>query len=102
MFVRLARYEVPEERLDEAVVAFEQAARELEGQDGLLGGYVLRDADTGGIVTMTMWENRLALETSEVRAAGLRQGAMQQVDGSVASVQVLDVAVEIGATQSAA
>ena len=101
MFVRLARYEVPEERLTEAVAAFEDAARELEGEDGLRGGYILRDADSGGIVSITLWDNRLALETSEVRAARLRQGAMQQVEGSVASVQCLEVAVDIAATQTA-
>jgi heme-degrading monooxygenase HmoA len=100
MFVRLARYEVPDDRLDEAVQAFEQAARELEGIPGLTSGYVLLDTESGGIVTVTMWESRQAMDSSEVRAARLRQQAVQAVQGSVASVQCLEVAVELSATST--
>lgn len=102
MFVRLARYDVPNHRIEEAVEAFEEAARELEGTDGLQGGYVLRDTESGGIVTLTLWDSRQSMDTSETRAAGLRKEAMQRVDGNVASVQTLDVEVEIGATRPAA
>ena len=101
MYARLARYEVPDGRAEDAVRAFEKAARDLEGLNGLQGGYVLRDADTGGIVTMTLWENRALMESSEVRAARLRQEAVRQVEGSVASVQCLEVEVEIAATKAA-
>jgi len=101
MYARLARYEVPDGRAEDAVRAFEEAARDLEGLNGLQGGYVLRDADTGGIVTMTLWENRALMESSEVRAARLRQQAVRRVEGSVASVQCLEVEVEIAATKAA-
>ena len=101
MFVRLARYEVPEDRLDEAVEAFEEAAKDLEGLDGLEGGYVLRDTDSGGIVSLTLWHNRTAMEGSDSRATRLRQEAMKRVEGNVASVQCLEVAVEIAATKAA-
>ena len=101
MYARLARYEVPDGRAEDAVRAFEEAARDLEGLNGLQGGYVLRDADTGGIVTMTLWEHRALMESSEVRAARLRQRAVRRVEGSVASVQCLEVEVEIAATKAA-
>ncbi len=48
-------------------------------------------------MTVTLWESRAAMDASEVRAARLRQDAVQQADGSVASVHSLEVAVEIGA-----
>jgi len=98
MFARVARYEVAPERLDEATDAFRRVAGELEGVEGLLGGYVLTDAEDGIVMSMTLWENRTAMEQSEVQASGLRQQAAKQVGGSVVSVHQLDVVVEIGAT----
>jgi heme-degrading monooxygenase HmoA len=96
VFARLARYEVPPERMDEAVEAFRAAVTEITGLDGLKGGSVLTDADDGVIISMTFWETRAAMEDSEVQAAGLRRRAAQQVDGTVVSVHCLDVVAEIG------
>jgi heme-degrading monooxygenase HmoA len=96
MFARVARYEVPPERMDEAVEAFREAVTEIEGLDGLKGGSVLTDAEDGVIMSMTFWDSRAAMEDSEVKAAGLRQQAAKQVDGSVVSVHCLDVVAEIG------
>ncbi|HEV8602683.1 MAG TPA: antibiotic biosynthesis monooxygenase [Gaiellaceae bacterium] len=97
MYARIARYEVPEERMDEAVEAFREAAGQISDLEGLEGGYVLSDAESGTVMTVTLWESRAAMDASEVRAARLRQDAVQQADGSVASVHSLEVAVEIGA-----
>ncbi|MEP6908997.1 MAG: antibiotic biosynthesis monooxygenase [Actinomycetota bacterium] len=96
MFARVARYEVPPERMDEAVKAFQEAATEIEGLEGLKGGSVLVDAEDGVIMSMTFWETRTAMLDSEVKAAGLRRQAAKQVDGNVVSVHCLDVVSEIG------
>ena len=96
MFARVARYEVPPERMDDAVEAFREAVTEIDGLDGLRGGSVLTDAEDGVILSMTFWESRTAMEDSEVKAAGARQEAAKKVDGTVVSVHCLDVAVEIG------
>ena len=96
MFARVARYEVPPERMDEAIEAFRAAVTEIEGLDGLKGGSVLTDAEDGVVMSMTFWDSRAAMEDSEVKAAGLRQQAAKQVDGSVVSVHCLDVVAEIG------
>ena len=97
MYARIARYEVPEERIDEALEAFREAAGQISDLEGLEGGYVLSDAESGTVMTVTLWESRAAMDASEVRAARLRQDAVQQADGFVASVHSLEVAVEIGA-----
>ena len=97
MFARVARYEVPPERMDDAVKAFREAVTEIEGIDGLKGGSVLVDAEDGVVMSMTFWDSRAAMETSEVKAAGLRQQAAKDVDGTVVSVHCLDVVAEIGA-----
>jgi heme-degrading monooxygenase HmoA len=98
MFARVARYEVEPDRMDEAIEAFREAAAQLETIAGLMGGYVLSDSDDGVIMTMTFWENRSAMDNSEVKAAGLRQQAAKSVDGTVVSVHCLDVPIEIGSS----
>ena len=97
MFARVARYEVPPERMDDAIKAFREAVTEIEGIEGLKGGSVLVDAEDGVVMSMTFWDNRAAMEDSEVKAAGLRQQAAKEVDGTVVSVHCLDVVAEIGA-----
>jgi hypothetical protein len=47
-------------------------------------------------MSMTLWQNRMAMDESERTAAALRQDAANRVDGRVVSVQSLDVAIEIG------
>ncbi len=97
MFARVARYEVDPDRTQEAIDAFHDAVTQLEGTPGLEGGYVFVDYEDGAIMSMTLWENRSALDESERKASGLRQDAAKRVDGRIVSVQSLDVAIEIGA-----
>ena len=97
MFARVARYEVEPDRTQEAIEAFHAAVTQLEGTEGLEGGYVCVDYEGGAIMSMTLWQNRAAMEESERKAAELRADAAKQVDGSIVSVQSLDVAIEIGA-----
>jgi len=96
MFARVARYEVEPDRTQEAIEAFHDAVAQLEGTQGLEGGYVCVDHEDGAIMSMTLWQNRMAMDESERVAAGLRQDAAKRVDGRVVSVQSLDVAIEIG------
>ena len=98
MFARVARYEVEPDRMDEAVKAFQDAVTQIEGLEGLQGGSVLTDAEDGVIMSMTFWDSRAAMESSEVRAAGLRQQAAKAVDGIVVSVHCLDVVAQVGST----
>ncbi len=83
--------------MDEAVEAFREAVAQIEGLEGLNGGSVLVDAEDGVVISMTFWDSRTAMHDSEVQAAGLRQQAAKQVDGTVVSVHCLEVVARIGA-----
>jgi heme-degrading monooxygenase HmoA len=93
VFARVVRYSVEPERCEEALAAFEEAAREIGEIDGIQGAYVMADGDSGRIITLTLWEDREKLEASEVRASALRQQALRTVEGEIESVERLRVAV---------
>ncbi len=100
MFARVARYDVEPARTGEAIEAFREAVQQLEGLNGLKGGYVLADWEDGVIMSMTLWENRAAMDESESKAAAIRHKAAEVVDGNVVSVHNLQVSLEIGAAVS--
>ena len=96
MHARVARYAIEPDRLDDALDGFRDAGRELAELDGYKGGHVLVDYDDGTLITLTLWENRAAIDRSDVRAAQLRQRAMRTVEGEVQSVTCYQVPFELG------
>jgi heme-degrading monooxygenase HmoA len=94
------RYTVDPDRCTEALQALEEAAKEIGDIDGISGGYVLEDGESGRLITVTLWRDRAALDASEVRATRLRQEALRPVEGEIDSVERLNVASEIGDTRS--
>jgi heme-degrading monooxygenase HmoA len=96
MLARVARYEVPPDRCDEAVEAFLDSAREIAGIEGFGRGFLFVDSETGATVTVTLWESHAAFETSATVAALARRRAVDAVDGEVQSVQAFDVVREFG------
>jgi heme-degrading monooxygenase HmoA len=95
MLARVARYEFDAERIDTAVQAFGEAAKQIEQLDGFAGGYVLVDPEDGRTMTVTLWENSAMLENSERVAGSARRQAAAAVDGSVLSVEKFEVAREL-------
>ena len=95
MFARVARYDVPTARMDEAEAAFREAAETIRQLDGLRTVTIMVDRESGTILTTTMWKTRAALEASEVRASRARQQAVGVVDGDCQSVDRLEVLVEL-------
>jgi len=93
---RVARYAVEPDKIVDALDGFRDAGRELSELEGFKGGHVLVDYDEGTLITMTLWENRAAIDKSDVRAASLRQRALKDVDGEVQSVTCYEVPVELG------
>jgi heme-degrading monooxygenase HmoA len=102
MFARLARYEIPADRLGDAVMSFSNAGEGLRDLQGYRTGFLLIDEDESSVMTLTIWETRTALETSEARAGSLRRRACSEVDGSVQSVTSYEVAAELGSEAEAA
>jgi heme-degrading monooxygenase HmoA len=98
VFARVVRYSVEPERCEEALQAFKQAAQEIGDIDGITGGYVMSDGEDGLIITVTFWNDRNAMENSEVRASRLRQDALRSVEGEIISVERVSVATEIDST----
>jgi heme-degrading monooxygenase HmoA len=99
MLARVARYEVSSDRIDEAVDAFGEAAKEVQALDGFAGGYLLVDHEDGRTMTLTLWENQAALESSEHGARDARRKAADAVDGSVLSVESFEVAQDLSVTR---
>ena len=89
------RYTVDPERCDEALQAFEEAAKEIGDIDGIMGGYVMVDGEEGRILTLTIWDDQAKMEASEVRATRLRQEALRTVEGEIESVERLRIAAGI-------
>jgi quinol monooxygenase YgiN len=98
MFARVARYRFPEERYDEAVEAFRTASEGLRALEGNVGGYLLMDRDNSTALTVTFWENRRALEASEVGASRMRNLAINAVEGEVQAVDRCEVAIDFSET----
>ena len=100
MFARVARYEVPGDQLEQAVAAFGEAGKQIEDLDGFAGGYVLVDEEDGRTMTLTLWENTVALENSERHAGKLRREAAESAGGTVLSVEKFEVARKLVAQPS--
>lgn len=100
MVARVARYEVPQDKIDEAVAAFGEAGAQIENLDGFAGGYVLIDREDGRTMTVTLWTNSAAMENSEASAGRIRRQAAQTAGGTVLSVEKFEVAQELAARMS--
>ena len=96
MFARVARYQMDPSRCNEAVESFRRAGNQISELGGFRGGYVLVDSEGGDVMTVTLWENRAALDATDVQASRIRQEAIQEVEGSLESVGRYDVAIELG------
>ena len=100
MLARVARYEVDSSRIDDAITAFGEAVKEIEGLEGFAGGFLLVDHEDGRTMTLTLWDNFAALENSERSAGKFRREAAGSVGGSVLSVEKFEVAQELAAPTS--
>ena len=92
MFARVARYEIPVERIGEAEGTFQEAIDAIRTMAGVSGAYLLVSADSGRVLTMTLWENQAAMEASRVAASQIRGRAAGALEGSVVSAEEYEVA----------
>ena len=96
MHARVARYDVPPETLQAAIAGLRQAGDDLGELEGMLGGYVLADPESGTTLTLTLWDSARSMSASGTRAASLRRRALRDAGGSVVSVEEYQVAVDFG------
>jgi heme-degrading monooxygenase HmoA len=94
MFARVVRYQVPQNRFGEVVPAFRDAVEGLRDIPGSSGGYLLIDPDNSSALTITLWETREALASSEVRASRLRGEAVDKVDAEIKAMDICEVALD--------
>jgi heme-degrading monooxygenase HmoA len=92
MFARVAVYEVPGHRVDEAVKSFGEAISQIP-QSGLEEVFVLVSPESDRAMTITLWDKEDAMEASRITASRLRSDAAKAVDGSVQSVVEYEVAI---------
>ena len=92
MFARVAVYEIPGHRVEEAVGSFREAIDQIP-RTGLEEVYVLISPDSDRALTMTLWDKQDAMEASRIAASRLRSDAAKVVDGSVQSVVEYEVAI---------
>ena len=92
MFTRVAVYEIPGHRVEEAVVSFGKAIDAIREMNPV-EIYMLISRESDRAVTMTFWDGYGAMEASRVKSSRLRSDAANTVDGSVQSVVEYEVAI---------
>jgi heme-degrading monooxygenase HmoA len=97
MFARVSRYEIPSERIDDAIHGFRDALDEITTLAGFRDGYLLVNSADGCALTVTIWDDAATLEASRVTASRLRTAAARAADGAVTSAQDFEVAYSTSA-----
>jgi heme-degrading monooxygenase HmoA len=93
MFARVAIYEIPGHRVEEAVHGFREAIGQISDMRGLADVYVLVSPESDRALTMSLWDSQADMEASRIKASRLRNDAAKVVDGSVHSVVEYEVAI---------
>ena len=93
MYARIARYKIPIDHFGEVVEAFRESVEEVQDIEGSKGGYLLVDPDNSTALSVTFWDNRVAMEGSEVRASRLRSQAIESLE-EVQTVDRCEVALD--------
>ena len=99
MFARVGVYEIPGERMGEAIESFTAALDEISACEGFHEAFLLVDRDDERATTLTLWTTHAAMEQSAVKASRLRSEAARAVDGSVISAQQYEIATHVTASQ---
>jgi len=94
MYARVTTLEGPPDRMDDAARHVqEQVVPQLQQMDGFKGFVALGDRNSGRLLGVAFWEDEEALRATEQEVSGVRSGAADAVDGTVASVEQYEVVV---------
>jgi heme-degrading monooxygenase HmoA len=96
VFARVSRYDIPGERIDEAVTKFADAVAQITELAGFREAYLLVSREDECATTLTFWDSAAAMEATRVTASRLRTEAAQAVGAAVTSSQEFEVAIHTG------
>ena len=91
MFARVISTEVVPDELDGAIALARDQAPAAVGQPGFRGFYLLTDAETGKVMTISLWATREQLDAGEARAAEIRQAEAPALGAPSLSVETYEV-----------
>ncbi|MBE1561202.1 hypothetical protein [Nonomuraea africana] len=91
----MSTYTGPADRIDDAIRGFERSRELVTGMDGIVHAYMLVDRSSGKVMTISLWRDERALQSSADRAAKVREEAAAAVGGTVESVESYEVALQV-------
>lgn len=95
MFARVSVYEIPADRMDEALLEFRAALDQISELEGFREAFFFVAPDDDRATATTLWTSRRDLEASRTVATNLRIKAAQAVDGSVVSAIECEVGLHV-------
>lgn len=96
MFARVSVYEIPADRMGEAVHVFRAALDQISSLEGFCEAFFFMDPDDDRATATTLWASRSALEASRTAATNLRSKAAHAVGGGVVSAIEYEVGLHVG------
>jgi len=93
---RLSTYEGPAEEIDRMRDSFERLTDELRSLDGFEDAYLLIDSGSGNAITLTLWDNQAAVESSAGRAQQMREEVASAAQHQIKSVDNYEVRLHVG------
>jgi heme-degrading monooxygenase HmoA len=91
MFARVISTEVVPDELDGAIALARDQVPAAAGQPGFRGFYLLTDAETGKVMTISLWETREQLDAVEARSAEIRRAEAPALGAPSLSVETYEV-----------
>jgi heme-degrading monooxygenase HmoA len=91
MFARVIATEAAPDQLDGAITLARDQLPAAAGQPGFRGFYLLTDAETGKVMTISLWETREQLAAVEAQAARIRRAEAPTLGAPSLSVETYEV-----------
>lgn len=91
MFAHVIATEVAPGQLDHAITLARDQLPTAVQQPGFRGFYLLTDAETGKVMTISLWETREQLDAVEARAAEIRRAEAPALGTPSLSVETYEV-----------
>ena len=91
MFARVVATQAAPDQLDGAITLAREQLPAAAGQPGFRGFYLLTDAETGKVMTISLWETLAQLDAAEAEAAGIRREEAPALGAPSLSVETYEV-----------